>query len=108
MELKVKYCKTKELDLEKLLRVIISICHYHKTPCEAKVTLKLDDYPNPVTMVLSEGNQANSENANCAIFDVSQQSELLELLNEIANSTTIYSNTRHKLLAKKILSSNCG
>lgn len=54
MELEVKYCKTKELDLEKLLRVIISICSHHKTPCEAKVTLKLDDYPNPVTMVLCE------------------------------------------------------
>ena len=45
---------------------------------------------------------------NLAIHNVSQQSELLELLTEIANSDTLYSNTRHKLIAKKLLSSNCG
>lgn len=42
------------------------------------------------------------------IHGVSQRSELLELLTEIANNKTIYSNTRHKLIAKKLLSSNCG
>ena len=45
---------------------------------------------------------------NLFISGVSQQRELLELLTEIANSDTIYSNTRHKLIAKKLLSSNCG
>ena len=39
---------------------------------------------------------------------VSQQSELLELVTEIANSKQDYSNTRHKLWAKKLISSNCG
>lgn len=39
---------------------------------------------------------------------VSQQSELLELVTEIANSNQVYSNTRHKLWAKKLISSNCG
>ena len=39
---------------------------------------------------------------------VSQQSELLELVTEIANSKQVYSNTRHKLWAKKLISSNCG
>jgi hypothetical protein len=39
---------------------------------------------------------------------VSQQRELLELVAEIANSTQVYSNTRHKLWAKKLISSNCG
>lgn len=42
------------------------------------------------------------------IGDVSQQSELLELIKEIANSKQIFSNTRHKLIAQKILGSNCG
>ena len=40
--------------------------------------------------------------------DVSQQSELLELVTEIANNKQDYSNTRHKLWAKKLISSNCG
>ena len=44
---------------------------------------------------------------NLAIHNISQQSELLDLLTEIANSDTLYSNTRHKLIAKKLLSSNC-
>lgn len=39
---------------------------------------------------------------------VSQRSELLELVTEIANSNQVYSNTRHKLWAKKLISSNCG
>ena len=39
---------------------------------------------------------------------VSQQSELLELVTEIANSKQDYSNTRHKLWAKKLIGSNCG
>tara|TARA_B110000285_G_scaffold170077_1_gene190314 strand:+ start:274 stop:525 length:252 start_codon:yes stop_codon:yes gene_type:complete len=39
---------------------------------------------------------------------VSQQRELLELVTEIANSKQVYSNTRHKLWAKKLISSNCG
>jgi adenylate kinase family enzyme len=39
---------------------------------------------------------------------VSQQRELLELVTEIANSNQVYSNTRHKLWAKKLISSNCG
>ena len=42
------------------------------------------------------------------ITDVSQQRELLELVTEIANSKQVYSNTRHKLWAKKLISSNCG
>ena len=42
------------------------------------------------------------------LTDVSQQSELLELVTEIANSNQVYSNTRHKLWAKKLISSNCG
>ena len=33
-----------------------------------------------------------------------QQREILELLTEVANSDTIYSNTRHKLIAKKLIS----
>ena len=44
----------------------------------------------------------------CALGSVSQQRELLELLTEIANSKTIYSNTRHRLIAKKLLSSYSG
>ena len=40
--------------------------------------------------------------------DVSHQRELLELVTEIANSNQVYSNTRHKLWAKKLISSNCG
>ena len=43
-----------------------------------------------------------------AITNVSQQRELLELVTEIANSKQVYSNTRHKLWAKKLISSNCG
>jgi hypothetical protein len=39
---------------------------------------------------------------------VSHQRELLELVTEIANSNQVYSNTRHKLWAKKLISSNCG
>lgn len=39
---------------------------------------------------------------------VSQQRGLLELVTEIANSNQVYSNTRHKLWAKKLISSNCG
>ena len=42
------------------------------------------------------------------IPDVSQQRELLELVTEIANSNQVYSNTRHKLWAKKLISSDCG
>jgi hypothetical protein len=42
------------------------------------------------------------------ITNVSQQRELLELVTEIANSKQVYSNTRHKLWAKKLISSNCG
>lgn len=42
------------------------------------------------------------------IYGVSQQRELLELVTEIANSNQVYSNTRHKLWAKKLISSNCG
>ena len=42
------------------------------------------------------------------IHIVSQQRELLELVTEIANSKQDYSNTRHKLWAKKLISSNCG
>ena len=41
------------------------------------------------------------------LHNVSQQSELLELVTEIANSKQVYSNTRHKLWAKKLISSNC-
>ena len=51
------------------------------------------------------------EEASKQLFDlffVSQQSELLELVTEIANSKQVYSNTRHKLWAKKLISSNCG
>jgi hypothetical protein len=44
----------------------------------------------------------------CDLFNVSQQSELLELLTEVANSKTIYSNNRHRLIAKKLLSSYSG
>jgi hypothetical protein len=39
---------------------------------------------------------------------VSHRRELLELVTEIANSNQVYSNTRHKLWAKKLISSNCG
>jgi hypothetical protein len=39
---------------------------------------------------------------------VSQQRELLDLLTEIANSDTLYSNTRHRMIARKLLKSNCG
>ena len=42
------------------------------------------------------------------LHNVSQQRELLELVTEIANSKQVYSNTRHKLWAKKLISSNCG
>ena len=42
------------------------------------------------------------------IPDVSQQRELLDLLTEIANSDTLYSNTRHRMIARKLLKSNCG
>tara|TARA_B110000046_G_C12842596_1_gene334277 strand:+ start:90 stop:365 length:276 start_codon:yes stop_codon:yes gene_type:complete len=45
---------------------------------------------------------------NLSLSAVSQQSELLELVTEIANSNQVYSNTRHKLWAKKLISSNCG
>jgi phosphohistidine phosphatase SixA len=38
---------------------------------------------------------------------VSHQRELLELVTEIASSNQVYSNTRHKLWAKKLISSNC-
>lgn len=82
MELKLNYNETPEIDLQQLMRAIISICYHHKTPCNMDVTVKLDDYPNPVRMVLCEGNQVNSENANCAIFDVSQRSELLNALSD--------------------------
>ena len=41
-------------------------------------------------------------------IDVSQQRELLDLLTEIANSDTLYSNTRHRLIARNLLKSNCG
>jgi hypothetical protein len=40
---------------------------------------------------------------NLNLAGINKQSELLELLTEIANSTTIYSNTRHKLKAKELL-----
>ena len=43
-----------------------------------------------------------------SLHNVSQQRELLELVAEIANSKQVYSNTRHKLWAKKLISSNCG
>mgnify|MGYP003666278204 FL=1 len=43
-----------------------------------------------------------------SLHNVSQQRELLELVTEIANSKQVYSNTRHKLWAKKLISSNCG
>ncbi len=36
------------------------------------------------------------------------QSELLDLLTEIANSDKLYSNTRHRMIARKLLKSNCG
>ena len=49
-----------------------------------------------------------ARNLLLGLFSVSQQRELLELLTEMANSTTIYSNTRHKLIAKKLLSSYSG
>lgn len=55
MEIVIKYNKTPEIDLEALMRVIINICHHHNTPCNMDVTIKLDDYPNPVRMILSEG-----------------------------------------------------
>ena len=42
------------------------------------------------------------------ITNVSQQRELLDLLTEIANSDTLYSNTRHRMIARKLLKSNCG
>jgi hypothetical protein len=45
---------------------------------------------------------------NLALSGVSHQRELLELVTEIANSNQVYSNTRHKLWAKKLISSNCG
>ena len=43
-----------------------------------------------------------------ALYIVSQQRELLDLLTEIANSDTLYSNTRHRMIARKLLKSNCG
>jgi hypothetical protein len=43
-----------------------------------------------------------------SLNSVSQQRELLELVTEIANSKQDYSNTRHKLWAKKLIGSNCG
>ena len=42
------------------------------------------------------------------ITNVIQQRELLDLLTEIANSDTLYSNTRHRMIARKLLKSNCG
>ena len=42
------------------------------------------------------------------LYSVSQQRELLDLLTEIANSDTLYSNTRHRMIARKLLKSNCG
>lgn len=42
------------------------------------------------------------------IGSVSNQRELLDLLTEIANSDTLYSNTRHRMIARKLLKSNCG
>jgi len=42
------------------------------------------------------------------LYRVSQQRELLDLLTEIANSDTLYSNTRHRMIARKLLKSNCG
>jgi len=48
------------------------------------------------------------QNEQLILTDVSQQRELLELVTEIANSKQVYSNTRHKLWAKKLISSNCG
>ena len=49
-----------------------------------------------------------AENKQLILSGVSHQRELLELVTEIANSKQVYSNTRHKLWAKKLISSNCG
>ena len=38
---------------------------------------------------------------NLGVGDIIHQSELLNLLTEIANSDTLYINTRHRLIAKK-------
>jgi len=51
-------------------------------------------------------NEAKQELLN--LHSVSQQRELLDLLTEIANSDTLYSNTRHRMIARKLLKSNCG
>ena len=62
---------------------------------------------------LSYPNSMNHEHEKaaaliCVLFDVSQRSELLELVTEIANNNQVYSNTRHKLWSKKLIRSNCG
>jgi len=41
-----------------------------------------DKLANEIIILSSEGNPANSENANCAIFDVNQQRELLVAFRE--------------------------
>ena len=62
---------------------------------DATVYYHEDDVKKAIAKALTLGN-------------VSQQRELLELVTEIANSKQVYSNTRHKLWAKKLISSNCG
>ena len=63
----------------------------------------LDQYGFLITMIAKE-----YAAQQLILSGVSQQRELLELVTEIANSKQVYSNTRHKLWAKKLISSNCG
>jgi len=77
--------------------------NYYKNNCE-------EDYiktPISVLRYITEL-EKNNETKQLTLTDVSQQRELLELVTEIANSKQVYSNTRHKLWAKKLISSNCG
>ena len=72
-------------------------------------------YPNKAGNRFDEKHRQSRINAleklitkQLTLTDVSQQRELLELVTEIANSKQDYSNTRHKLWAKKLIGSNCG
>ena len=63
---------------------------------------------NDLVEPLNTLSEAISEVENLSLSGVSQQRELLDLLTEIANSDTLYSNTRHRMIARKLLKSNCG
>ena len=57
---------------------------------------------------MTENMILNAMREQLLLHIVSQQRELLDLLTEIANSNTLYSNTRHRMIARKLLKSNFG